>query len=59
MEEFVQNCESCPYCKQSYYEYDTGYAEYTCLLCEELGVDDMCGDDICPLSFKYKLEDKK
>ena len=48
-----QDYEECEYCDRSYYEYDTGYAEYECGLCK-----DVCygGDYACPLSFKYKVE---
>lgn len=49
------NWEECEYCEQSYFEWDTGYAEYNCNL-----VDDSCmGGDIdygCPLAFRYRIE---
>lgn len=52
---YEQNWEECEYCEQSYYEYDTGYSEYRCGLCdgECLGGDLESG---CPLSFKYLIE---
>ena len=53
-----QYWEECEYCDRSYYEYDTGYAEYEC----NLYTTGMCtGGDIqlgCPLSFRYKVEEK-
>lgn len=56
MEEIYENnWEDCEYCRQSYFEWDTGYAEYECEL-----VDGNCmGGDIdsgCPLSFKYHID---
>lgn len=55
MEEvYEEDYNTCDYCRRSYYEYDTGYAEYHCDL-----VDFECmGGDInsgCPLSFKYSV----
>lgn len=49
-----QDWEECEYCGRSYYEYDTGYAEYECGLWK-----DSCygGGYACPLSFKYKVEE--
>ena len=49
-----QDFEECEYCASSYYEYDTGYAEYECRLLK-----DYCygGEYGCPLSFKYKVEE--
>lgn len=52
-----QDWEECEYCERSYYEYDTGYSEYECTLYDE----SPCLPGIaygCPLSFKYKVEDK-
>lgn len=48
--------EKCDYCRQSYYEHDTGYSEYQCDL---TGYECMggCLDSGCPLSFKYKIEE--
>ena len=50
-----QDWEECEYCDRSYYEYDTGYAEYECSL---WGNDPCLGGCICgcPLAFKYKVE---
>lgn len=54
------NDASCGYCKLTYYENDTGYAEYGCSLITGKAKDYECfGGDIdngCPLSFKYKIE---
>lgn len=53
---YENNWEDCEYCRQSYFEWDTGYAEYECDL-----VDGNCvGGDIdsgCPLSFRYCIEE--
>ena len=48
--------QDCGYCERSYYEYDTGYAEYECLL---YGGECVCGslEYGCPLSFKYSIEE--
>ena len=55
--EYENKFEECEYVNQSYYEYDTGYAEYECLLigdgCQCFGG---CIDSGCPLAFKYKVE---
>ena len=53
--------EQCPHCEETYYEYDTGYREYECVLIKELceGVHDfknMFGCSMCPLAFKYTVE---
>lgn len=53
MKEYENDWENCEFCEQSYYEYDTGYAEYSCRL---LGYE--CIDEQCPLSFKYKVEEE-
>ena len=53
-----QDWEECKYCERSYYEYDTGYAEYECSI---YGTDQCFSGDIhygCPLSFKYKVEEE-
>ena len=53
-----QDWEKCEYCNISYYEYDTGYSEYECVI---YGKDPCMSGDIrygCPLSFKYKVEEK-
>lgn len=53
-----QDWEKCEYCECSYYEYDTGYSEYECTI---YGKDPCMSGDIhygCPLSFKYKVEEK-
>lgn len=42
----------CEHAKTTYYEYDTGYAEYMC----ELFGDWPC--DECPLSFKWTIEEE-
>lgn len=46
--------DDCDYCERSYYEWDTGYAEYTCTLCD---VDCYGGgkESGCPLSFSYEV----
>lgn len=49
------NYEDCEYIDQSYYEYDTGYAEYECTLCQGECQGGYI-DSGCPLSFKYKIE---
>ena len=55
MDEIYENdWENCEYCRQSYFECDTGYAEYECDLVDG----DCVGGDIdsgCPLSFKYQI----
>ena len=54
-----QDWESCPYCEQSYYEYDTGYTEYECKLVYDNG-GSCVGSSIdggCPLACKYKIEE--
>ena len=46
--------QDCGYCERSYYEWDTGFAEYVCTLCDT----DCFGGSIesgCPLSFKYEI----
>ena len=58
---FEQDWAICPYVERSYYEYDTGYSEYECLLWKRQNGQyySCCGGDInngCPLSFKYKVE---
>lgn len=44
--------EHCKYSEVSYEEYDTGYKEFSCILC-----DGDCGSFPCPLDFKYKVEE--
>lgn len=60
MEEYVNDWESCDYCKTICYEFDTGYAEYGCSYFTGNAKDHEClGGCIesgCPLSFKYKIE---
>lgn len=60
MDEWIKhenNYKECEYINQSYYEYDTGYTEYECLL---IGGECQCFggylDSGCPLAFKYKVE---
>lgn len=49
--EIEHTWEDCEYLERSYYEYDTGYAEYDCNL-----LDDQCyGEAMCPLVCKYKV----
>ena len=51
-----QDWEDCEYCECSYYEHDTGYAEYECNM---YYTGNCVGGSIemgCPLSFKYKVE---
>lgn len=54
------NDASCGYCKQIYYENDTGYTQYGCSLITGNAKDYECfGGSIdygCPLSFKYKIQ---
>lgn len=52
---YENNWEYCEFCRQSHYEYDTGYAEYECELVDG---DCMGGyiDSGCPLSFKYRID---
>ena len=51
-----QDWEECEYCARSYYEYDTGYAEYECTLYDKSPC--FHGSAYgCPLSFKYKVEE--
>ena len=50
MEEYENDFESCEYLEETYKEWDTGYTEYGCTLFEEGCV------ELCPLSFKYKVE---
>ena len=50
-EELVVDWDECEYCHQSYYESDTGYAEYQC----ELTGFECLGDDYCPLNCKYTV----
>lgn len=52
MEEYYQEPDECEYIERSYYESDTGYAEYECTL---LGCECRGYDDRCPLSFKYQV----
>lgn len=49
MEEIFTNWEDCEYCRQSYYERDTGYSEYEC---ELTGFE--CLEE-CPLNCKYEI----
>lgn len=57
MEEvYEKDYNTCDYCRESYYEHDTGYTEY---YCEFTGFECM-GENIdsgCPLSFKYLITD--
>ena len=56
---FEQDWRECEHCDRSYYEHDTGYAEYECNLydtCECTGGSIDLG---CPLSFRYKVEGKE
>lgn len=58
MKIYEPNWEECQHCERSYYEYDTGYSEYSCGLWD--GEDSCCGGSIemgCPLAFKYKIEE--
>ena len=58
MEKFEQDWEQCPYCYESYYEYDTGYREYECEIDKKI----CCGGSIgygCPLSFRYEISDNE
>lgn len=60
MDEWIKhenNYKECEYINQNYYEYDTGYTEYECIL---IGGGCQCFggyiDSGCPLAFKYKVE---
>ena len=64
MEKFEQDWEQCPYCCESYYEYDTGYREYECQIYKKRNgkLYECCGGSIeygCPLSFRYEMSDKE
>lgn len=48
---YVNDFDGCDYKEMSYFEHDTGYAEYDCTL---LGDGYMCNDE-CPLTFKYTI----
>lgn len=50
MKNYENNYEKCEFCDKSYFEYDTGYAEYACHL---LGCE--CLAEYCPLSFKFSI----
>lgn len=61
---YEQDWENCPYIERSYYEWDTGYSEYDCILWKKKnGKHYECtGGDIengCPLSFRYEISDKE
>lgn len=48
--------KECEYMRQTYFEYDTGYAEYDCDL---IGSGCMYNFEYgCPLTFKYKVEEQ-
>lgn len=58
---YEPNWEQCPYCEESYYEYDTGCREYECELISQLcGGSHNCEggyiNSVCPLSFRYTVE---
>ena len=53
IEEINQNYKDCEYIHTTYYEYDTGYAEYGC----ELTGNECLGDEYCPLSCKYSISE--
>ena len=50
METHEQDWNNCPYLEKTYYEWDTGYAEYECQLTNM-----MCDIDICPLKFNFEV----
>lgn len=50
MKKHLHDSESCEYAELSYSEYDTGYAEYECTLCEA-----PCGAFPCPLDFNFSV----
>lgn len=56
LEIIEQDWEACEYCERSYYEYDTGYAEYECNIYSAGNCVGGCIDLGCPLSFVYKVE---
>lgn len=48
---------SCSYCEQTYYESDTGYGEYGCMLGDNNPKDNPCREDGCPLICKWSVEE--
>ena len=57
MEEYIIDWEECPYVKNTYYEHDTGYSEWSCDLLSDVADEYICCDELgCPLCFKYKIE---
>ena len=55
--ELLHDYESCPYCKQTCYEWDTGYSEYGCTLGDMNPDENPCCHDSCPLDCKYEVEE--
>lgn len=49
----IKDYNSCEYARQSYYERDTGYSEYTCDITNKY-----C-DNGCPLCFEYSVTKKE
>ena len=48
--------ESCAHCVRTYYEYDTGYAEFGCTLGDSNPDTNPCwGDEDCPLRYKFEV----
>ena len=56
MKEYIKSDE-CDYCVRTYYEYDTGYTEYGCSLVGENKFLCYGGEEGCPLSCKYEIEE--
>ena len=60
MEEYIMDWEECPFAKNTYYECDTGYSEWSCdLLSYIVNKNVYCDKLECPLCFKYKTERNK
>lgn len=55
--EFDPAYTSCGYCKQTYYESDTGYAEFGCTLGDNNPEKHPCYEEYCPLKCRWKVED--
>ena len=53
--EILPVCSGCKYCKQTYYEWDTGYAEYGCILGNADPKETQCFEDFCPLKCKWQV----
>jgi hypothetical protein len=47
--------DNCDYRNTEYFEYDTGYTEYSCMLSGYACLGGGC-DDGCPLAFRYEVK---